>query len=166
MVGRRAFRALGVSLAALPFMLLETSAVMAAPSQCSASVSPPAGAAGIAFTFSGTGFKPTEITLHKNDTEAGVHELSVTSDPWQVSVRSRPGDEGSWSAELSSDQCSAVVEFKVTLANTDVVSDAQPTSGSGSTPIGLALFVLAGGIGGGLALGRRVNDRATDNRLL
>ena len=166
MVSRGALRALGVSLAALLFMCLEASSVMAAPSQCSASVSPRSGTAGTVFTFSGSGFKPTELTLHKNDAEAGVHELSGSSDPWQVSVRSRPGDEGAWSAELSSDQCSAVVEFKVTLANTDVLSDAQPDSGSVPLPLGLAVIVLAAGVGGGLVLGRRVNVAATDNRAL
>jgi hypothetical protein len=166
MVGRGALRTLGVLLGGLLFVCLEASSVMAAPSQCSASISPRTGTAGTVFTFRGSGFTPTELTLHKNDSEASVHQLNVNSDPWQVSVRSRPGDEGSWSAELSSAQCSAAVEFKVTLANTDVLSDAQPDSGSVPLPLGLAVIVLAAGVGGGLVLGRRVNVAATDNRAL
>ena len=100
-------------------------AVKAAPPDCSVEVAPRAGSAGTIFVLSGTGFKPTSITIRRGAADADPHAIDVgAADPWQISVRSRAGDEGSWTAELSSDQCSAVAVFRVTLANTDVVSDA------------------------------------------
>src|SRR3954468_1114956 len=102
MVRRGAFRALGVSLAALLLVCLGASAVMAAPS-CTVAVSPSSGTAGTVFTFKGKGFEPDHLTLHKDESEAGDHDLKDTGDPWSLSVRSRPGDEGVWSAEFYND---------------------------------------------------------------
>src|SRR3954447_9931162 len=101
MVSRGTFRALGVSLAALGLVFIGVSSV-SATSSCSVTVSPKSGAAGTVFTFHGSGFKPTNLTLHKDDGEAGDHALSESNDPWTLAVHSRPGDEGSWSAEFSS----------------------------------------------------------------
>lgn len=165
MVSRGRVGVLGVSLAALLFLSVEASAVMAQSGACSVEVSPRAGAAGTVFVFSGSGFKPTELTLHKDDSDAGVHDVDVgTEDPWQVSVRSRPGDEGAWVAELSSDACSATAQFRVTLNNTDAVSDAVTPPASAPAPLALALFVIGAGLGGGLFFGRRLLLAAADNR--
>src|SRR5690348_7601708 len=118
MVSRGTFRALGVSLAALLLVFVGVSSVSAAAS-CSVTVSPATGTAGTVFTFHGKGFKPTGLTLHKNDAQAGEHKLSSLDDPWTLAVRSRPGDEGKWSAEFSSSACTTATTFTVTLSNTD-----------------------------------------------
>ena len=163
MVSGGTFRALGVSLATLLLLLVGSSTVSAA-SSCSVAVSPKSGAAGTVFTFKGQGFKPTNVTLHKNDLDAGAHTLSEPKDPWTVSVRSKPGDEGTWSAEFSSDSCSAAAGFEVTLSNTDVVATSAP-GGSGPIPLALAALVLVGGAGGGVILGKRLRAVPADNRL-
>jgi len=139
--------------------------VTAADKQCSVTVSPKSGTAGQSFTFSGSGFEPAQLTLHKNDAEAGVHDLTISKDTWQVSVISRPGDEGSWSAEFDSATCTAVATFKVTLTNTDVspIASGAPTTGNG-LPSSLVLAVVGVGLGGGIFMGRRVRGRAVDNR--
>jgi hypothetical protein len=164
MVSRGSVRALGVSLAALLFVLLGASAVTATPS-CSVSVSPKTGTAGSVFTFHGNGFKPTDLTLHKNDAEAGNHSLTEASTTWSVAVRSRPGDEGDWSAEFSSNQCSAVATFTVTLSNTDVAMPGTTPTG-GSIALSLAAHVLAAGAAGGVFLGRKLNASSADNQAL
>src|SRR5688572_23653951 len=116
MVTRGRVRALGASFVALLLLSIGAAGVSAADAECSVEVSPTAGAAGTVFVFSGTGFEPTELVLHKDDTAAGTHSIDVSDDdPWEVSVRSRPGDEGVWAAELSSEDCSAVAQFRVTL---------------------------------------------------
>ena len=164
MVSRGLVRALGALLVALLFVGTEASAVMAASPGCSVEAAPRAASAGTTFVISGTGFKPTSMTLHKGATDAGTRTIDIgTADPWQISVRSRPGDEGSWTAELSSDECTAVAEFRVTLANTDVVSDAL-SGGSQPVPLAVAIMVLAAGLGGGVFLGRRFRAGPIDNR--
>lgn len=164
MVSRGLFRALGASLAALLLALVGVSAVSAAP-ECIVTVSPSTGAAGTAFTFHGKGFQPTHLSLHKGGTEAGDHDLSKGGDPWTLAVRSRPGDEGSWTAEFTSDQCSAETTFTVTLSNTDVA--VAPGAGLGNElSIPLAVVLLAAVAGGGIFVGRRLRPFAVDNQSL
>lgn len=140
---------------------------VSAATGCSVEVSPRAGAAGTVFVFSGAGFEPTRLVLLKDGEPAGSHELDAgdQGEPWQVTVRSRPGDEGEWSAELSSDECTATAEFRVTLANTDaadtVAAAAQPGRGVPLVAL-LALATLA--LCGGLTLGRRLRLASVDNR--
>jgi hypothetical protein len=163
MVSRGTVRALGVSLVALLLVFVGASAATAAPS-CTVTVSPASGAAGTVFKFQGKGFEPTHMSLHKDEAEAGSHDLKDTGDPWNLSVHSRPGDEGKWSAEFYNDDCSAAALFTVTLSNTDVTDVASATSGSGSPlSIGLAALVLALGSAGGVVLGRKLQG-AVDNR--
>ena len=82
------------SLGALLLLCFGASVVTATAKQCSVTVSPKSGTAGQTFTFSGSGFEPTQLTLLKNHDAAGGHALAISNDPWQVSVLSRPGDEG------------------------------------------------------------------------
>lgn len=168
MVSRGTFRALGASIAALLLLCIEVSSVMAAkPADCSVNVSPRAGSAGTTFVFNGTGFKPTELRLHKNDSDAGVHSVDVgDKDPWQLTVRSRPGDEGTWAAELVSDDCSAAAAFRVTLNNTDAASDLKSGTARHGMPLLLPAILAAAGAGGGLVLGRRFREVSADNRSL
>lgn len=157
--------ALSASIGTLLLICLGASTVTAADKQCSVTVSPKSGTAGQTFAFDGSGFEPTQLTLHKNDAEAGVHDLTITSDPWQTSVVSRPGDEGSWSAEFDSDTCTAVVTFKVTLTNTDVAPITSGTPGnSNQLPTSLALAVVGLGVGGGILMGRRFRGLTVDNQ--
>jgi hypothetical protein len=165
MVNSGSFRAMGVSLAALLLVLVSAASVSAA-SSCSVTVSPKSGAAGTVFTFNGQGFKPTNLMLHKDNKDAGQHSLSEAKDPWSVTVRSRPGDEGTWSAQFSSSACTAAAAFEVTLSNTDVLPVSAAPAGSGNVPIGLAALVLLSGLGGGVALSKRLRTVPIDNRTL
>ena len=161
MVGRGSFRAVAVTLGALVVLLLQTLPVLGAD-DCTVSVSPRAGAAGSVFTFKGSGFVPTVLLLQKGGADAGSHSIDVDGDdPWQVTVRSRPGDEGEWSAALSSDDCSAVARFTVTLANTDAATDAAASSSSQGMPsLGLVALVLGASAAAGVALGRHLRPQA------
>ena len=148
----------------LLLVLIAVSSVAASPT-CVVNVTPKSGVAGSLFTFHGSGFKPSELSLSKNDEEATVHDLTQNSDPWTLAVRSRPGDEGKWSAQFTSDQCTADASFSVTLSNTDA---AAPTSGNatGSVSPAMLALVVASGAAGGVALGRRLNARPSDNSTL
>ena len=155
-------RAVGISLAALLFVLVGTSAVNAA-SACSVTVSPKSGTAGTVFSFHGKGFEPTELTLRKDAADPSTHELSDTGDPWTLSVHSRPGDEGQWNAEFSSSSCTAIATFSVTLSSTDV-ADLHADQAPGSVPLPLGLLVLGAGAGSGIWLGRRLRALPAHNR--
>jgi hypothetical protein len=165
MVGRGSIRAVGISLSVLLLVLVGVSSVSASPS-CVVNVSPKTGAAGSLFTFSGSGFKPTELSLSKDKEEATVHDLTQNSDPWTLAVRSRPGDEGKWTASFSSDQCTADVAFTVTLSNTDAVVPTSGTDGPGSLSPALLALVVAAGAAGGVMLGRRLSALPSDNSTL
>jgi hypothetical protein len=164
MVSRGSIRALGVAIAGVLLLLAGTSVVSAAAG-CTVTVSPRTGVAGSVFTIHGSGFKATQLMLRRDGTEADTHPLDESTDHWDVAVRSRPGDEGVWTAELSSDECSAAANFTVTLENTDV-ADATAAAKSAGVPLGLAAFVLVAGAGGGLVLGRRLHAVAVHNRPL
>jgi hypothetical protein len=162
MESRGKFRAVGISLAALLFVLVSTSAVNAS-SACSVTVSPKSGSAGTVFSFHGKGFQPSELTLHKDAAEASSHELSNTGDPWTLSVHSRPGDEGQWNAAFASAGCTASATFSVTLSSTDL-ADGQADPAQGSVPLPLGLLVLGAGAGSGIWLGRRFRAVPAHNR--
>lgn len=163
MESRAKLRAVGVSLSALLFVLVGASAVNGAAA-CSVTVSPRSGAAGTLFSFHGKGFEPNQLMLHKGDADAGSHQLGNTGDPWSLTVRSRPGDEGQWSAEFTSKECSAVASFSVTLSNTDAAADARLAPAHNSMPLPAILIVLGVGAGSGLFLGRRLLGLSVDNR--
>jgi hypothetical protein len=158
MVRRGFLRAFAVCVAVGSVLLLCASTALAAGGEdCSVSVSPRAGAAGTVFTFSGSGFTPDTLVLHKGASDAGSHTLDLEhADPWHVTVRSRPGDEGAWSAELRGSACSPVARFTVTLANTDAASAADHAPANGTPPIALLLVVIGAGAVGGVALGGRL----------
>jgi hypothetical protein len=151
--------------AALWMLTVSAGAVLAdeAPTTCSVEVAPGVAPGGSVFVFSGTGFQPTQLTLRKVGGEPVVHELSVgDTDPWEVTVRSRIGDEGSWTATFSDPEvdCTAIVRFRVTLSSTDVVDDIVAATQSQSAPLLLYAVVIVLGFGGGVAIGRRINARA------
>src|SRR3954453_7444073 len=106
MVGRGSIRTAGILLSVLLLVFVGVSSVAAAPT-CVVNVTPRSGAAGSLFTFHGSGFEPIELSLSKDDEEATVHDLTESNDPWTLAVRSRPGDEGKWRAQFTSDECTA-----------------------------------------------------------
>jgi hypothetical protein len=133
---------------------------------CVAEVNPRVAPGGSAFVFSGSGFTPTRMTLQKEGDEPINHDLSVgTADPWEVTVRSRVGDEGKWSASFTDSAmgCTGIVEFRVTLSNTDVLDqDKTFAGGNGATvPDTLALYlaVVVFGFAGGMMLGKLLQAR-------
>ena len=166
MVSSGTLRRLLASLGALLGMLtLSAGAVLAdsTPTTCSADVAPEVAPSGSVFVFSGTGFQPTRLTLRKVGGEPVVHELAVgDADPWEVTVRSRTGDEGSWTATFSDsdNDCTAIVGFRVTLASTDVVDDVVAAVQAPGAPLLLYAAVIVFGFGGGAFVGRRLNARA------
>ena len=132
--------------------------------ECDVEVSPKAAAAGSVFVFSGSGFQPTSLELQKNDDEPVAHTLNVGGeDPWDVTVRSRLGDEGRWIATFTDEDadCAATTEFRVTLASTDVVDDlAAAAAETRPAVIGFFAAVLIFGLTGGLVMGRHIQSRA------
>ena len=163
MVSSGPFRRLFGTVGALLLLLaLSTGTVSGQDTECSVSVNPRAAVGGSVFAFSGSGYSPTKLTLQKEDDSPISHDLQVgDSDPWEVTVRSRVGDEGTWSAtfEDSATGCTASTHFRVTLSNTDAISDAVTAASSGSMPIALYLSVIVVGLGGGLFIGRQMRNR-------
>jgi hypothetical protein len=166
MVSSGSFRRLLAPLGALLWMLTLSAGVALADEApaCTVDVDPGAAVAGSVFVFSGTGFQPSQLTLRKVGGEPVIHELSVDSDPWEVTVRSRLGDEGSWTATFmdSETDCSGTVGFRVTLTSTDAIDDVVAAARGTSAPILLYLVVIVAGFGGGALIGRRIHaPRAT-----
>ncbi len=129
---------------------------------CTVSVSPHAAVGGSVFVFSGSGYSPTTLSLQKAGNDPIDHDIDVgASDPWEVSVRSRVGDEGTWTASFEDADvpCTASTRFRVTLNNTDAISDAVSAASSGSTPIALYVGVIVVGLGGGLVIGHQMRNR-------
>lgn len=143
--------------ALLLLMTFSLAPVMAADTDCPVRVTPRAAPAGTVFHFNGTGQAPTGLTIQKGSAEPIGHTLDLDNDDeWDVTVTSRPGDEGLWAATFwqKTDAC-ATLNFRVTLSNTDVASDvAASTSENTSQPVLLYLAVVAVGLGGGLFIGR------------
>lgn len=165
MVSSGRFRLLLVPIAALLCLLiLSASATLAEEAlSCSVQVAPRAAPAGSVFVFSGTGFKPTQLTLQKGNSEPIVHDVSVgDADPWEVTVRSRTGDEGTWTATFGDPvtNCAAKTSFRVTLSNTDTASDLSGSNGGGSAPLLLYFLVVVVGFTGGLVIGRIVRTQS------
>ncbi len=138
------------------------SVLAAQPETCDVRVSPRAAAGGSVFVFSGSAFVPTELTLQKGDAEPISHDLNVgDADPWEVTVRSRTGDEGTWTATFSDPalDCTASVEFRVTLSNTDLIEDVVAATSS-PAPVPLYVVVIVFGFAAGMLIGRRVRANA------
>src|SRR5687768_6581591 len=110
-------------LGALVLMCLWAVQVRAAD-ECVVTADPQAAAGGSVFTFSGSGFQPTRMTLQKNEDPPTVSDIDVAgADPWQLTVQSRNGDEGGWKATFDVDGgCSVTVQFRVTLTDTDLIT--------------------------------------------
>jgi hypothetical protein len=163
MVSSGPFRRVLASLGVLIWMLtLTAETAFAQDTDCTVTVNPRAAVGGSVFVFSGSGYIPSKLILQKEGDDPINHDLNVgESDPWEVTVRSRVGDEGTWSAsfEDASKPCTASTEFRVTLSNTDAISDAVNAARSGSLPIELYAGVIVVGFGGGLFIGRLMRDR-------
>ena len=158
-------RLLAIVGGALWMLVLSAPGVFAASGgECVVEVSPKTAAAGSEFVFNGSGFVPISLQLQKNDNEPIAHGLSVgDDDPWEVTVRSKTGDEGKWIASFTDEgaNCTATVEFKVTLASTDVVSDvAGAAAATRPAVMGFFAAVLVFGLTGGVFLGRQIQSRA------
>ncbi len=158
-------RLLAICGGALWMLVLSAGAVLAQESDaCAVDVSPKAAAAGSVFVFSGSGYQPVSLVLQKNDGEPIAHSVSVgEDDPWEVTVRSRTGDEGKWVASFTDEgaTCTTTVEFTVTLASTAAVDDfASVAAGARPAVIGFFAGVVIFGLTGGMLLGRQIQSRA------
>jgi hypothetical protein len=153
-------------LGALVLLCLVFVNVRAADGECAVTVDPQAAAGGTVFTFSGSGFQPTHMTLQKNDDAATVSDVDVAgADPWTLTVQSRSGDEGAWKATFDVDGgCSVTVQFRVTLTDTDLITDLLGSSPDGSAQKLFFVLVATFGVGGGLFLARRLAAAQTQVR--
>jgi len=151
---RRAFGALGV---AAWILALSAGSALAVGPECDVQVSPRAAPAGSVFVFTGSGYQPSELTLQKADGELISHVLNVgDSDPWEVTLRSRVGDEGPWTANFidPDSDCTETVSFRVTLSSTDLIDDIAAATSAAPTPWLLYLAVVVFGFTSGVLIGR------------
>ena len=148
------------------FVLVCLLSVNVRAADCQVTVDPQAAAGGSVFTFSGSGFLPTHMTLQKDDEAPTVSDINVGgADPWQVTVQSRNGDEGGWKATFDADSgCEVTVQFRVTLTDTDLISTLLGGSPAGPVPALLFLLLGAFGVGGGLFLARRLSSAQSQVR--
>lgn len=145
-------------LGALVLVCLLAVQVRAADTECVVTADPQAAAGGSIFTFSGSGFVPTHMTLQKDEETPTVSDIDVAgADPWQVTVQSRNGDEGAWKATFDVDGgCSVSAQFRVTLTDTDLIASVVGGTPAGKVPAVLFVFMATFGVGGGLFLARRL----------
>jgi len=152
-------RLLGAPLVALfAALLMAPGSVMAADPICSVTVEPASAVGGSLFTFSGSGFHPTQLLLQKGDGSPITSDIDPgTNDPWTQAVQSRVGDEGSWTATfVEANGCSIEVHFDVTLTSTDMISDLLSDQPQSSLPALFYLLVVGFGLVGGAFLSRRM----------
>src|SRR5215210_8444835 len=119
MVSSGRFRRVLASTSAVVWMMaLSAGVTLAKDTDCSVHVNPRVAVGGSVFVFSGSGYSPTQLILQEDGGDPINHDLSVSdADPWEVTVRSRVGDEGTWTATFkdTSEPCVASTEFRVTL---------------------------------------------------
>ncbi len=158
----RAWRALPPSLlvAALG-VALWVSPVAGGAAACELTVTPSEGRAGTAFTFSGSGFTATQLTLSRDGKPGTAVALNLgNADPFKVTITSRPGDEGAWKAVATAPgvDCAPEATFRVTLPSTatDDIGDTAPAVPAMPTLVGAILAALA--FAGGFHVGR-LRDR-------
>jgi hypothetical protein len=161
MVSRGYIRLILAPIGGLVCLLAFTAASVTAqePVSCTVKVDPLAASGGSVFVFSGTGYEPDHVILQKRGAEPIQHDIDVgDADPWRLRVRSRVGDEGTWSATFTDPitNCIAMIDFRVTLSSTDAVSEPTGTTGTAPAPVLLYLLVVVGGFSGGVLIGRRV----------
>ena len=164
MVSGRTVRRLLAPVGAILWMLTLSSGAVLADTSCDVTVDPVVATSGSGFTFTGSGYQPSELILQKDGGEPATHELSIgDSDPWEVTVRSRVGDEGEWTATFVDPLgvCTTTVGFRVTLASTDVIDDVAAATREISTPLLLYAAVVVFGFTGGAAIGRLRTVRAS-----
>lgn len=157
---RRSLVATGAVLWLLALFARATFAADAGP--CDVHVEPRAASGGNVFVFTGSGFKPVTLLLQKESDEPIAHDLNVgDADSWSVTLGSRAGDEGTWTASFTDEEalCTATATFRVTLSNTDAVTDIATALPSAQAPVLLYLAVVAFGFGSGALIGRRVHAR-------
>lgn len=152
-------RFVGVPLVALlAALMLAPGSVMAADPVCSVTVDPQSAVGGSVFTFTGSGFHPTQLLLQKGDGGPITNDIDPgASDPWTQVVQSRAGDEGSWTATFVEDGgCVIAVQFEVTLTATDMISDLLSDEPEAKLPALFYLMVVGFGLAGGAFLSRRL----------
>ncbi len=103
-------------------------AVEATPAGCALSVTPDSGPPGTEFTFSGSGYTPTTLTLKQDGKPPRVVPLSFgTDDPFSFPLIATQTDVGKWKvvASTADGSCAGAVVIRVTLPPTSTL-DAAP----------------------------------------
>jgi hypothetical protein len=115
---------------------------------CTLRVRPGNGAPGTEFTFSGSGYAPTQIVLKRQGGPTRMVQVTPTdSDKFSIRLVAGQNDSGTWKATaIEPDVCRGTTTFTVGLPSTsteDPTSDGLRSAGlAGFAALG-ALFVLS-----------------------
>ncbi|MEA2621979.1 MAG: hypothetical protein QOH61_889 [Chloroflexota bacterium] len=107
------------------FLVMTMGGVSLAGADCTLSVSPKSGPPGTEFTFSGSGYTPTELRLTRDGAEPKIVPLSLAgADPFDFSIVAGEGDVGRWKAVAwQDDTCHGEATIRVTLPSTSTLAD-------------------------------------------
>ena len=156
----RTTRIVGATLIAklvMGLFLLAGATAVAAQEECVLSVEPAQAEAGSEFMLSGAGYTPDKLILQRGNNNPVEIELDLgDTDPFEIPIGSRSGDEGLWRATVSNDDCEASATFRVTLKNTDMIDDLMASPAGGGIPPIAYLAVIVGGFGLGAIGARRL----------
>ena len=141
----------GVALAAM--LLWPAGGVaMAAGSTCTMTVDPPSGPPGTSFTFSGSGFTPTQFSLTQKNVATRILTVSLkAADPWTYLFVAGDKDTGRWKVTASAGQggCQASAQVHVTLPSTataDPLAPADRTPAIAALAAMMLVFVVSAGL--------------------
>jgi hypothetical protein len=101
--------------------------VQAGSAACALSVTPDSGPPGTEFTFSGSGYSPTTLTLRQDGKPPRVAPLDLGgADPFSFPLVGKQTDVGKWKvvASVADTECAGSAVIRVTLPPTDTVSAA------------------------------------------
>ncbi len=134
-------------------ILLLLPAVVVGAEECELSVTPSTGRAGTEFTFSGSGYSPSKLTLIK---EGGAEStVDVTPmDPFTIKITAQAGDEGEWTARawIPETECVGEATFTVQLPPTDALTDASPGQPAAPAVVFVVLMGAAVALGAGYSM--------------
>jgi hypothetical protein len=125
-------RRIGTAVLAFGILLLAamTPAVEAASAACTLSVTPASGPPGTEFTFIGSGYTPTTLTLTQEGKPPRVVPLELgNADPFSIPLLAKQADVGKWRvvASIPDTECAGSAVIRVTLPPTDTLGAPEPT---------------------------------------
>ena len=156
--GRTSLRLAPVA-AIVACLLWTASAAAVEPTDCTLEVSPAKGEPGTVFTLSGAGYTPTHLDLVKEGGSLTTVALDLgDTDPFEIPIGSREGDQGRWTATAYVDgtDCRASATFRVVLPDTAGPLDLLGLSSTDGPPLLLLLGIVVVGFASGTFVARRL----------